>query len=88
LKRYFPNYDELYDKAGLDELCETGEDRNSFLLRYAITSSGVSTVIVGTKDPGHLKANIAAANRGSLKAEVYEKAQEKLAAVGIKPEPV
>ena len=85
LKRYFPNYDELYDKAGLDELCEAGEDRNSFLLRYAITSAGVSTVIVGTKDPEHLKANIAAANKGSLPMEVYKKAQAKLAAIGIKP---
>ena len=88
LKRYFPNYDELFDKAGLEELCEAGEDRNSFLLRYAITSAGVSTVIVGTKDPVHLKANIAAANKGSLPPEVYEKAQAKLAAIGIKPESI
>jgi aryl-alcohol dehydrogenase-like predicted oxidoreductase len=88
LKRYFPNYDELYDKAGLDALCESGEDRNSFLLRYALTSAGVSTVIVGTKDSAHLKANIAAAEKGVLQADVYKKAQEKLAALGIVPEAV
>jgi aryl-alcohol dehydrogenase-like predicted oxidoreductase len=85
LKRYFPNYDELYDKAGLDELCEAGEDRNSFLLRYAITGSGVSTVIVGTKDPAHLQANITAAERGILPLDVYKAAQKKLAAIGIVP---
>lgn len=88
LKRYFPNYDELCDKAALDELCEQGEDRNSFLLRYAITSPGVSTVIVGTKDAAHLQANIDAAERGILPRDIYKKAQEKLAAVGIAPEKV
>jgi aryl-alcohol dehydrogenase-like predicted oxidoreductase len=88
LKRYFPNYDELYDKAGLDELCAPGEDRNSFLLRYAITSRGVSTVIVGTRDLSHLRSNIAAAERGTLPPDVYKKAQEKLASVGIAPQPL
>jgi aryl-alcohol dehydrogenase-like predicted oxidoreductase len=85
LKRYFPNYDELYNKAGLDELCENGEDRNSLLLRYAISSPGVSTVIVGTKDLLHLKANIAAVEKGVLPMVVYKRAQEKLAAIGIGP---
>lgn len=85
LKRYFPNYDELYDKAGLDELCEPGEDRNSFLLRYAISSPGVCTAIVGTKSLEHLKQNIAAAEKGVLPADVYKLAQEKLASVGIVP---
>ncbi|GHT63856.1 aldo/keto reductase [Spirochaetia bacterium] len=87
LKRYFPNYDELYDKAGLDALAG-GEDRNSFLLRYALTGAGVSTVIVGTKDAAHLKANIDAAEKGVLPADVYKKAQEKLAAVGSTPQAV
>ena len=85
LKRYFPDYDELYDKAGLDELCAPGEDRNSFLLRYAMTTRGVSTVIVGTKSKQHLMENIKAAERGNLSADVYSAAQQKLAAVGIAP---
>lgn len=85
LKRYFPNYDALYDQAGLDALCESGEDRNAFLLRYAITTPGVSTVIVGTKNPEHLMANVAAAQRGNLPFDVYAEAQKKLAAVGIAP---
>lgn len=86
LKRYFPNYDELYDKAGLTELCDPGENRNSFLLRYALTSPGVSTVIVGTKSMDHLKENVTAAEKGILSPEIYKKAQEKLSSVGIIPE--
>lgn len=84
-KRYFPNYDDLYDRAGLQELCEAGEDRNSFLLRYAMTSKGVSAVIVGTKSAEHLAANIAAAEKGVLAADIYQEAQRRLAAVGIVP---
>jgi len=83
LKRYFNNYDELYDKAGLDELCEEGESRNSFLLRYALTHPGVKTAIVGTKSIEHLAENIKAADRGILSDDVYAEAKRRLDSVGI-----
>ena len=83
VKRYFDTYDELFRQAGLDELCEDGESPNSFLIRFAMTHPGVSTMIVGTGDPAHLAENVAAAARGTLADETYAEAKRRLDAVGV-----
>jgi aryl-alcohol dehydrogenase-like predicted oxidoreductase len=83
LKRYFPNYDELFVQAGLDELCEEGESPNGFLIRFAMAHPAVGTMIVGTSDPDHLAENVAAADRGKLADETYVEAKRRLDAVGI-----
>ena len=83
LKRYFDNYDELFEQAGLDELCTGGESRNGFLVRFALSHPGVGTGIVGSKSFYHIAENIEAATRGKLPDDVYAQARRRLDAVGI-----
>ncbi|MFL7793344.1 MAG: aldo/keto reductase [Anaerolineae bacterium] len=83
VKRYFPNYDELFEQAGLDELREAGESADSFLIRFALAHPGISTMIVGTSNPDHLAENVAAAGKGKLADEVYAEAKRRLDAVGV-----
>jgi aryl-alcohol dehydrogenase-like predicted oxidoreductase len=46
-----------------------------FLLRFTISHPDLHTTIVGTKDPEHLAANVAAASRGPLPPDVYAAAR-------------
>ena len=82
MKKYYENYGELFEKAGLPALLEDGETPNDFLLRYTISHPGVTSAIVGTKSPAHLMANIKAARRGALSPDVYAKAKQMMDAVG------
>jgi aryl-alcohol dehydrogenase-like predicted oxidoreductase len=45
----------------------------------------MTTNIVGTMNPDHLKANIGAMAKGPLSADVYEEAKRRLAAAGSAP---
>jgi len=83
VKRYFPNYDEVFERAGLNELCEPGESANSFLIRFALAHPGIGAMIVGTSNPDHLAENVAAAGKGKLSDEVYAEAKRRLDAVGL-----
>jgi aryl-alcohol dehydrogenase-like predicted oxidoreductase len=83
VKRYLPDYDDLFEQAGLGALCEAGESANGFLIRFAMTHPGVSTMIVGTGNPVHLAENVAAAGRGKLAEDVYAEAKRRLDAVGV-----
>jgi aryl-alcohol dehydrogenase-like predicted oxidoreductase len=87
VKRYYGNYDELFKQAKLDELVESGESQNSFLIRVALSHPGISTMIIGTKSVDHLAANIQAATKGKLPDEIYEEAKRRLDAIGIIAEP-
>lgn len=68
----------IWDRAGLDELLEEGETRTQFLLRFTHSHPGMSTNIVGTKNPEHLAQNVAAAIKGPLPAEIYAEAKRRL----------
>ncbi len=68
------------EKAKLDELLEDGETRTGFLLRFTNSHPGMSTNIVGTKSPEHLRENVEAAARGDLPASTYEEAKKRLSA--------
>lgn len=68
--------------TGLDGLLD-GDTRHGFLLRFAISTPGVTTVIVGTADPDHVRANAVAARRGLLPRDVYAEARRRLDAAGI-----
>ncbi len=87
VKKYFDTYDRLYEEAKLTELCEPGEDKVSFLIRFALTHTNISTIIIGTKDEGHLLGNIQAANKGPLSPEVYAEAKKRLDGVGVTAKP-
>jgi aryl-alcohol dehydrogenase-like predicted oxidoreductase len=68
----------LWDAAQLDELLEPGETRTTWLLRFTNSHPGMSTNIVGTKNPAHLQENVAAAQRGPLPGAVYAEAKRRL----------
>ena len=68
----------VWEKAKLDELLDEGETRTQFLLRFTNSHPGMSTNIVGTKNPAHLAENVAAAAKGALSPEVYAEAKKRL----------
>ena len=45
-------------------------------LRFTLSQNGVSSAIIGTTNPENAKANIAAAGKGPLPAEVIGKSRE------------
>src|SRR6185503_9809312 len=77
-----------FEEANLDELREPGESRTAFLLRFTLSHPHVHTIIVGTLYPEHLGENLAAVEKGSLPADVYEEAQRRLDRVGVTPVPI
>lgn len=75
----------LFERAKLRELMPNAETPTSFLLRFTLAHPGMHTTIVGTMNPDHLRANIAAASRGPLATDLYEEAKRRLAAAGEVP---
>ena len=68
---------ERWDGAALDDLLD-GTSRTDFMLRFTIGHPNLHTTIVGTANPDHLAANVAAAAKGPLPADVYEAAKQRL----------
>ncbi len=77
---------DIYEKARLDELCEEGESRTAFLLRYTLSHPFCHTTIVGTMNPEHLNENVAIAQKGPLPEDVYQEAKRRLSYAGEEPE--
>jgi aryl-alcohol dehydrogenase-like predicted oxidoreductase len=50
-----------------------------FMLRFTISHPDLHTTIVGTKNPEHLVANLAAASKGPLPDDLYEQAKARFA---------
>ncbi len=63
--------------------CATVRPSGVFLLRYAISTPGVSTIIAGTANPEHVRANAEAARRGPSPDDVYAEARRRLDDAGI-----
>lgn len=87
VKEYFPDMAERFSAAGMEELLEPGEDRHSFLIRYAFSHPSISVGIIGTASLGHLAHNVAAAERAPLSDEVYAEAKLRLMKAGSVPAP-
>jgi aryl-alcohol dehydrogenase-like predicted oxidoreductase len=85
VKKYLDNYADLFAKAKLDELGADGESMDGFLIRFALSHPGISTMIIGTKNLDHLRENIAAASKGKLPAATYAEAKRRLDAIGVAP---
>ena len=69
---------ERFEATEIDDLL--GDmDTMEFMLRFTISHPDLHTTIVGTKNPDHLAANIAAAAKGPLPADTYEAAKERFA---------
>lgn len=83
VKRYFPDYDGLFKRAGLNALCEADESPSGFMIRFAMAHPGISTMIVGTSSLDHLAENVAAAAKGRLSDAVCAEAKRRLDAAGV-----
>jgi aryl-alcohol dehydrogenase-like predicted oxidoreductase len=69
-----------WEQANLDDLLD-GATRSEFTLRFTLSHPHMHTTIVGTANPDHLAANVAAAAKGALPADVYEEAKSRLSQV-------
>ncbi len=76
-----------WEEAKLDELLD-GMSRMEFTLRFTLSHPGLTTTIVGTKNPEHLKDNIDAAVKGPLPEAMLSEAKQRLEAAGAVSEPV
>jgi aryl-alcohol dehydrogenase-like predicted oxidoreductase len=69
-----------WESSGLDDLLgDMG--RLEFVLRFTLSHPGLSSTIVGTSSPEHLRANLAFAEKGPLPKDLYESVQERLGPV-------
>jgi aryl-alcohol dehydrogenase-like predicted oxidoreductase len=75
-----PAAQDRWEAAKLDELLDQGMNRHEFILRFTLSHPGVSSAIVGTSKPEHLRRNVEAASRGPLPQDVYAEAKRRLAA--------
>jgi len=65
-----------FEQADLSDLLDDMTPMQ-FLLRFTLSHPDLDTTIVGTKNPDHLAANIAAAERGPLPSDVYAAARQR-----------
>jgi len=68
---------DVWQRAALDDLLD-GAPRTEFVLRFTLSHPDIHTTIVGTANPQHLAANIAASRKGPLPADVYAEARRRL----------
>jgi aryl-alcohol dehydrogenase-like predicted oxidoreductase len=73
-----------WDGSALDDLLD-GASSTEFILRFTLSHPDLHTTIVGTADPAHLQANVAAARKGPLPADVYAEARRRLSASVASP---
>ncbi len=69
-----------WEQAQLDELLD-GMDRMEFTLRFTLANPDLDTTIAGTRNPEHLRANLAAALKGPLPEDIVTEAKRRLDAV-------
>jgi aryl-alcohol dehydrogenase-like predicted oxidoreductase len=66
-----------WDSAGLDDLTG-GMPPHEFVLRFTLSHPDLSSTIVGTSSPEHLRANLAIAAKGPLPDDLYAEVQKHL----------
>jgi aryl-alcohol dehydrogenase-like predicted oxidoreductase len=69
-----------YEDANLAQLAE-GSSKAEFMLRFTISHPGMTTTIVGTLNPEHLRENIASVRKGPLPADVYAETKHRLSSL-------
>ena len=66
-----------WESSGVEEVL--GDmSRLEFVLRFTLSHPGLSSTIVGTSNIGHLRSNLAIAEKGPLPDDVYEEAKRRL----------
>jgi aryl-alcohol dehydrogenase-like predicted oxidoreductase len=76
-----------WQRAQLDDLFD-GMTSVEFVLRFTFSHPHMHTTIVGTVNPAHLQANVAALEKGPLPSDVYVEAKRRLGAAGLMPQPL
>jgi aryl-alcohol dehydrogenase-like predicted oxidoreductase len=76
-----------WDNADLDAILD-GMPRVEFMLRFTLSHPGLSTTIVGTSNPDHLKNNVENAAKGPLPGEIVAEAKRRLNEAGAIVEPI
>jgi aryl-alcohol dehydrogenase-like predicted oxidoreductase len=71
---------DLWEAADLDPLLD-GMSRHEFILRFTLSHPAMSSTIVGTSNPEHLRSNIEIAQRGPLPDDLYAEALRRLTGV-------
>ena len=74
-----PDLATAWQQAELGDLLD-GMSPMEFTLRFTISHPGVSSVLVGTANPEHLRANADAASKGPLPDDLYREAKRRFAA--------
>jgi aryl-alcohol dehydrogenase-like predicted oxidoreductase len=77
----------LWDRARLGELLEEGESKSAFMLRFTLSHPDISTIIVGTKNPDHIRENVRTAEKGPMPPDVMAEAKRRLLEAGEAPLP-
>src|SRR5205085_8794236 len=72
-----------WDAANLDELLD-GMSRIDFMLRFTLSHPDLDTTIVGTASLDHFRANVAAAAKGPLPADVVAETKRRLDDAGAR----
>jgi aryl-alcohol dehydrogenase-like predicted oxidoreductase len=72
-----PSALDRWEAARLDELLD-GMSRHEFVLRFTISHPGVTSTIVGTANPDHVRSNVEIVARGPLPADLYTAARTRL----------
>ncbi len=78
-KNYAAEYTKRLQAMGIDSPRDVGfesDDWAAMALRFTLSQPGVHCAIVGTTNPKHVAANIAAADAGPLDASVVEKLRD------------
>jgi aryl-alcohol dehydrogenase-like predicted oxidoreductase len=78
---------ERWDNADLDALLD-GMPRVEFMLRFTLSHPGLSTTIVGTSNPDHVRSNVENAMKGPLPAGIVTEAKKRLEKAGAIVEPL
>jgi len=68
-----------FEQTAVDDLLGDMSEME-FMLRFTLSHPDLHTTIVGTKNPEHFAANVAAAERGPLPDDVYAEAKRRFAA--------
>lgn len=79
-KRPFAEKKSRWENVGLSALAPQ-LDPMELMLRFTLSHSSAHTVIVGTKNLGHLQANLRAAEKGPLDAQLVEAIRAQVASV-------
>lgn len=69
-----------WEAADLDPLLD-GMSRHEFILRFTLSHPAMSSTIVGTSNPEHLRSNVEIAQRGPLPDDLSAEARRRLTAV-------